>query len=86
MEAFLSGIYVLTFDAEAAGNTGVLRSNVETRGRSITLAAWQIADTALACDLTLATNDSDLMRLPGLKWLIGGLSVDRTSNEAFSVA
>jgi predicted nucleic acid-binding protein len=39
------------------------------------LADCQIAGTALAYDLTLVTNDSDLLRVPGLKvadWRSGG--------------
>ena len=67
VEAFLSGISILTFDAEAAERAGVLRANMETRGHSIALADCQIAGTALAYNLTLVTNDSDLMRVPGLK-------------------
>ena len=67
VEAFLSGISILTFDAEAAEHAGVLRANMETRGHGIALADCQIAGTALAYNLTLVTNDSDLMRVPGLK-------------------
>ena len=67
VEAFLSGISILTFDAEAAGRAGVLRASLETKGYSIALADCQIAGTALAYDLTLVTNDSDLLRVPGLK-------------------
>lgn len=67
VEAFLSGISILTFDTEAAERAGVLRANMETRGHSIALADCQIAGTALAYNLTLVTNDSDLMRVPGLK-------------------
>ena len=75
VEAFLSGISILTFDAEAAERARVLRANMETRGQSIALADCQIAGTALAYNLTLVTNDSDLMRVPGLKvadWRSGG--------------
>lgn len=67
VEAFLSGISILTFDTEAAERAGVLRANMETRGHSIALADCQIAGTALAYNLTLVTNDSDLMRVPGLQ-------------------
>ena len=75
VEAFLSGISILTFDAEAAARAGVLRASMETKGHSIPLADCQIAGTALAYDLTLVTNDSDLLRVPGLKvadWRSGG--------------
>jgi tRNA(fMet)-specific endonuclease VapC len=75
VEAFLSGISILTFDAEAAARAGVLRASMETKGQSIALADCQIAGTALAYDLTLVTNDSDLLRVPGLKvadWRSGG--------------
>jgi tRNA(fMet)-specific endonuclease VapC len=67
VEAFLRGISILTFDAEAAERAGVLRANMETRGHSIALADCQIAGTALAYNLTLVTNDRDLMHVPGLK-------------------
>jgi tRNA(fMet)-specific endonuclease VapC len=75
VEAFLSGISILTFDAEAAARAGVLRASMETKGYSIALTDCQIAGTALAYDLTLVTNDSDLLRVPGLKvadWRSGG--------------
>ena len=67
VEAFLSGISILTFDAEAAERAGVLRAKMETQGLSIALADCQIAGTALAYDLTLVTHDKDLMRVPDLK-------------------
>jgi tRNA(fMet)-specific endonuclease VapC len=75
VEAFLSDISILTFDAEAAARAGVLRASLETKGYSIALADCQIAGTALAYDLTLVTNDSDLLHVPGLKvadWRSGG--------------
>jgi tRNA(fMet)-specific endonuclease VapC len=67
VDAFLSGISVLTFDAEAAERAGVVRAKMETKGLSIALADCQIAGTALAYDLTLVTHDKDLMRVPDLK-------------------
>jgi tRNA(fMet)-specific endonuclease VapC len=67
VEAFLSGISILTFDAEAAERAGVLRAKMETKGLSIALADCQIAGTALAYELTLVTHDKDLMRVPDLK-------------------
>ena len=67
VDAFLSGISILTFDAEAAERAGVLRAKMETNGLSIALADCQIAGTALAYDLTLVTHDKDLMRVPDLK-------------------
>ena len=67
VEAFLSGISILTFDAEAAERAGVLRAKMEAKGLSIALADCQIAGTALAYDLTLVTHDKDLMRVPDLK-------------------
>ena len=67
VDAFLSGISVLTFDAEAAERAGVLRAKMETKGLSIALADCQIAGTALAYELTLVTHDKDLMRVPDLK-------------------
>ena len=75
VEAFLSDISILTFEAEAAEHAGVLRASMESKGLSIALADCQIAGTALAHDLTLVTNDSDLLRVPGLKvadWRSGG--------------
>ena len=38
VESFLSGISILTFDAEAAARAGVLRASLETKGYSIALA------------------------------------------------
>ena len=67
VEAFLSGISILTFDAEAAERAGVVRAKMETKGLSIALADCQIAGTALAYELTLVTHDKDLMRVPDLK-------------------
>ena len=67
VEAFLNGISILTFDAEAAERAGVVRAKMETQGLSIALADCQIAGTALAYDLTLVTHDKDLMRVPDLK-------------------
>jgi len=67
VDAFLSGITVLPFDAEAAERAGVLRAAMEAKGHSIALADCQIAATALANGLTLVSNDGDLSRLPGLK-------------------
>ena len=67
VEAFLNGISILTFDAEAAERAGVLRAKMETKGLSIALADCQSAGTALAYDLTLVTHDKDLMRVPDLK-------------------
>ena len=67
VEAFLSGISILTFDAEAAERAGVLRAKMEAKGLSIALADCQIAGTALAYELTLVTHDKDLMRVPDLK-------------------
>lgn len=67
VEAFLNGITILPFDAEAAGQAGVLRATMEAKGHSIALADCQIAATALTCGLTLVTNDGDLRSVPGLK-------------------
>lgn len=75
VEAFLSDISILTFEAEAAEHAGVLRASMESKGLSIALVDCQIAGTALAYDLTLVTHDSDLLRVPGLKvanWRSGG--------------
>ena len=67
IQSSLSDIAILTFDAEGAERARVLRASLETKGYSIALADCQIAGTALAYDLTLVTNDSDLLRVPGLK-------------------
>lgn len=66
VEAFLSGITILPFDAEAAGRAGVLRAAMEAKGHSIALADCQIAATALAFGVTLVSNNGDLKRVPGL--------------------
>ena len=67
VDAFLSGISILSFDAEAAERAGVVRAKMETKDLSIALADCQIAGTALAYDLTLVTHDKDHMRVPDLK-------------------
>lgn len=67
VEAFLNGITILPFDAEAAERAGVLRATMEAKGHGIALADCQIAATALAFGLTLISNDGDLKRVPGLK-------------------
>jgi len=75
VEAFLSDISILTFDAGTAERAGVLRVSIASKGLSIALADCQIAGTALVYDLTLVTHDSDLLRLSGLKvadWRSGG--------------
>ena len=75
VEAFLSDISILTFDAGTAERVGVLRASIESKGLSIALADCHIAGTALVYDLTLMTHDSDLLRVPGLKvanWRSGG--------------
>jgi tRNA(fMet)-specific endonuclease VapC len=67
VEAFLSDITILPFDAEAAERAGDLRAAMEAKGHSIALADCQIAATALVCGLTLISHDGDLRRVPGLK-------------------
>jgi tRNA(fMet)-specific endonuclease VapC len=67
VDAFLEGITILPFDAEAAERAGVLRATMEAKGLSIALADCQIAATAITCGLTLVSNDGDLRRVPGLK-------------------
>ena len=67
VEAFLNGITILPFDAEAAERAGVLRATMEAKGHGIALADCQIAATALAFGLTLISGDGDLKRVPGLK-------------------
>ncbi len=67
VEAFLNGITILPFNAEAAERAGVLRATMEAKGHRIALADCQIAATALAFGLTLVSNDGDLKRVPGLK-------------------
>ena len=67
VDAFLNGVSILAFDAESAERAGIMRATMEANGVSIALADCQIAATALAHDLTLVTNDSDLKRVPELK-------------------
>ena len=67
VEAFLSDISILTFDAGTAERAGGLRASIESKGLSIALADCHIAGTALVYDLTLVTHDKDLMRVPDLK-------------------
>ena len=51
VEAFLSDISILTFDAGTAERVGVLRASIESKGLSIALAGFQIAGTALVPSL-----------------------------------
>lgn len=67
VDSFLSGITILPFDTEAADRAGVLRAAIEAKGLGLALADCQIAATALACGLTLVSNDGDLRGVPGLK-------------------
>ena len=67
VEAFVNGITVLAFDADAAQRAGDLRASMEAKGLGIALADCQIAATAMASGRTLVTNDGDLRRVPGLK-------------------
>ena len=67
VDAFLNGITILPFDAEAAERAGGLRAAMEAKGHGIALADCQIAATAMVCGLTLVSNDGDLRRVPGLK-------------------
>lgn len=67
VEAFVNGISVLAFDADAAQRAGDLRASMEAKGLSIALADCQIAATAMTSGRSLVTNDSDLKRVPGLK-------------------
>jgi tRNA(fMet)-specific endonuclease VapC len=67
VEAFIGGVTVLAFDAEAGDRAGLLRADMESQGIAIALADCQIAATAQAIGLTLITNDSDLKRVPKLK-------------------
>ena len=65
--AFIEGVTVVAFDAEAGEQAGLLRANMESKGIAITLADCQIAATAQAMSLTLASNDADVKRVPTLK-------------------
>lgn len=67
VEALISGITVIAFDAEAGEQAGHLRAAMEAQGITIALADCQIAATALVMGLILVSNDADLKRLPKLK-------------------
>jgi len=67
VEAFVTGVTVVAFDAEASEQAGLLRAAMESKGITIALADCQIAATALAMGVTLVSNDADLKRVPKLK-------------------
>lgn len=67
VEAFLAGITVVAFDAEAAEHAGLMRAQMESKGIAIALADCQIAACAQILGLTLISNDGALKRLPKLK-------------------
>ena len=67
VEAFISGVTVVAFDAEAGEQAGLLRAAVESKGIAIALPDCQIAATAQVMGLTLVSNDANLKRMPKLK-------------------
>lgn len=64
---FISGVQVLPFTAEAAGQAGKIRTLLERRGIALSLADSQIAGHALALGLTLVTAAAAFRRVTGLK-------------------
>ena len=64
---FISGVRVLPFTAEAAGQAGKIRALLERRGIVLSLADSQIAGHAAALGLTLVTADAAFRRVTGLK-------------------
>lgn len=67
VDAFIGGVTVVAFDAEAGEQAGLLRANMESKGIAIALADCQIAATAQAMSLTLVSNDADVKRVPTRK-------------------
>lgn len=67
VEGFLAGIAILPFEVQAAERAGILRADLESKGRCLSLADCQIAATALVLGLTLVSNDADFRQVSGLK-------------------
>ena len=66
-ELLLSGLNVLSFDAEAARTYGVVRSQLERTGRRIGELDMLIAAQAVASDAVLVTNNTrEFGRVEGL--------------------
>lgn len=66
VQGFLSGVQVMSFDADAAKHAGVVRAAQERIGVALSLADSQIAGHALALDLTLVSTDAAFKRVRGL--------------------
>lgn len=65
---FLSLPTILSFDEPAAAHYGVIRTDLRRKGTPIGPLDELIAAHALACDLTLVTNNTkEFARVPGLK-------------------
>lgn len=73
--AIIDNFDVHAFDTAAASHFGILRAELEARGRIIGPYDMQIAAHALALDCTLVTdNVREFQRVPGLRvenWLSG---------------
>lgn len=73
---------VIPFDADAAGVYGLLRADLERRGRRLDEPSLRIASIVLAHDLTLVTGRAGLYRLvPGLR-IENWLEPEDTAEEA----
>ena len=76
LEAFVARLAVLAFDPAAAGHYGVLRADLERRGRVIGPYDMMIAAHAQCLGLTVVTNNRrEFDRVPGLvveDWLAAG--------------
>ena len=66
VDAFIAGITVVAFDAEAGERAGVVRAILEAKGIAIALADCQIAAIALRHGLSLVSNDTVFKRVPKL--------------------
>jgi tRNA(fMet)-specific endonuclease VapC len=66
VDAFINGVTIVAFDADAGEQAELLRAAMEAKGIAIALADCQIAATAITMGLTLVSNDADLKRVPKL--------------------
>lgn len=63
---FLESIEILPFDSIAAERYGVLRADMQRRGKSLTSLDMLIAAHALSLGATLVTSDQAFRHVPGL--------------------
>lgn len=64
---FIEEVNVLSFDAEAARQAGIIRAQLSANGIALSFPDSQIAGQARAHKMTLVTSDNDFHTIPKLK-------------------